>query len=283
VQSLGLDAYFAFPRISWQPKSQSVLEIVEAFNVGADTVAVIDDSPFERAEIAERCPGVRVYADEQALELPDLPEFRPAISEESARRRLSYKTEEAREITRASFADDYESFLRSCAIVAEVARPAEDNLARVHELVQRTNQLNFSGRRYTIDELRGLLAREDVLPLAVKCRDRFGDYGLVGFILVDLDRSCITDLAFSCRVQAKGVERAVLSHLMARLSKNGAQQLNALFKPSAKNGPARAILGDVGFQLDATDAATGVEQYSYPFARGLPDAGPVTIDWEQGT
>ena len=211
-----------------------------------------------------------MYTHEQYRDLLLMPEFRPTLSEDSARRRISYKTEELRDAARADFASDYQSFLRSCEIVAEVRRPNNSNLARVHELVQRTNQLNFSGRRYTLDELEELFARSDTLPVTVQCRDRFGDYGLVGFILVDLGRACVTDLMFSCRVQAKGVERAVLTQIMTRLSKQGADQLGALFKPSPKNGPAKAILEDLEFVLLATDSVTGVEHHAFPLTEDYP-------------
>ena len=283
LERLGLAQYFVFPQISWAPKSSAVATLIEAFNVGADTVAVIDDSEFERAEIGQRCPQVRLYRHDEYRNLPSLPEFRPPLSDESAQRRMSYKAEEFRTTAKVAYEGDYASFLRSCEIVATVRQPGESNLARVYELVQRTNQLNFSGRRYTSEELRSLLGRSDMLPITVHCRDRFGDYGLVGFISVDLGKTCVTDLMFSCRVQAKGVERAVFAELMARLHRSGSSSLDAMFKPSAKNGPAKAILSDLGFELIATDGANGVQHWRYRFERGLPINDVVTLDWSQDT
>jgi len=78
----------------------------------------------------------------------------------------------------------------------------------VHELVQRTNQLNFSGNRYTRSDLEKLLSEPGMFPFTIVCTDRFGDYGLVGFCLLDTTSNTITDMMYSCRVQAKHVEHA---------------------------------------------------------------------------
>jgi len=43
----------------WEPKSRSVARILQAWNIGADAVIFIDDSPMELAEVAAAHPGIR--------------------------------------------------------------------------------------------------------------------------------------------------------------------------------------------------------------------------------
>ena len=63
---------------------------------------------------------------------------------------------------------------------------SDATLKRVYELAQRTNQMNFSGGRYSAQRLSEILADKKFLDTYVlSCRDRFGEYGIIGFAIVD--------------------------------------------------------------------------------------------------
>ncbi len=87
----------------------------------------------------------------------------------------------------------------------------EENLERVHELTQRTNQMNFSGNRYDREVLREIVRKLSSRHHVLSCEDRFGSYGVIGFSLVDRREPRMTDLMFSCRMQSKRVEHAFLA------------------------------------------------------------------------
>jgi len=127
------------------------------------------------------------------------------------RRRLGeYRLLENRTAAAEAFGDNRE-FLRSCAIEVRLTeRPVED-ADRLAELVARTNQLNYTKRRIDREAVAAILDDPDVRSVAVRVRDRFGDYGLVGFAAVAGDR--VEQLAFSCRILGMGVERAVYEWL----------------------------------------------------------------------
>ena len=71
LRRFGLDEDFVFAKVSWDPKSVSLKELIQQFNVGEDTFAFIDDSPFERANELDRAqcvveqhrPRVRLVAE----------------------------------------------------------------------------------------------------------------------------------------------------------------------------------------------------------------------------
>jgi FkbH-like protein len=279
LQKLGIAEYVVFPQINWNPKSQSVSHLITAFNVGADTIAVVDDSPFERAEIMQGCAAVRVYPDTAFRTLLGLPEFRPQVSEESAKRRAFYQAEERRVVQSAAFEGDYLSFLRDCKLLLEVRRTTPDNVARAHELIQRTNQLNFSGQRYTREAVEDLVRREHMLPLSLRCRDRFGEYGLVGFCLVDLTNSTVTDLMLSCRVQAKRVEHAFFGALMHWLRDHGAGVVRARYTKTAKNGQAARVFDEMGFTLAARDEQGVLHTFVFDLQSELPEQDVIDVDW----
>jgi FkbH-like protein len=241
LRRLGLDEYFVFPRIGFGPKSEAVTGLLADLNIGSDTLAFIDDSAFERAEVAGAHPNVRIHDAVELAELAGRPEFDPAVSESSRDRRAQYRGQERRSAARDAFGGDYESFL----------------LGRLHELVQRTNQLNFSGNRYTREELEALLADPAHEAWALECRDRFGDYGIVGFALAERQPPRLADLALSCRVQGKHVEHAFLCFLLARHAERGEVAFEATHRPTPRNAAAAVVFEDLGFERLAGGEATG--------------------------
>jgi len=268
LRRLGLDELFVFPQIGWGPKSEAIAALLRDLNLGADALAFVDDSPFERAQVARAHPAVRVLAAEEAASLPARPEFDPPVTAESSRRRQLYRDQERRAQAQARSSGDYEAFLRECEMQMVVRGAASLPVERLHELIQRTNQLNFSGNRYTRDELAALLADPRYEGYALECSDRFGDYGVVGFALLDRPASRLVDVALSCRVQGKRVEHAFLGFLLERLRERGATRLEALYRETARNREAGRVFSDLGFAELAPEG--GARILGYELARGLP-------------
>ena len=255
---LELSEYFVYPAINWGPKSAGLRQVAEALNIGIDTFALIDDSPFERAEVSTALPMVRVYSDEAIPGLLDLPEFDVPVTEMSKRRRLSYRDQITRELAQERFGDDYLEFLRSCEMTMNIFVPTEEPaIERCLELIQRSNQLNLSGRRYTRSELTELLAVPNVLSLAIECSDRFGDYGIVGFASVDErpQTPVVRDFVLSCRVAQKRVEHALFGALARREAGRGRQLLRAELTRTPRNGPLARVFDDLPFELVSSDEA----------------------------
>jgi FkbH-like protein len=176
-----------------------------------------------------------------------------------------------------SFSGEYFDFLRECEIRLTVARAANAWADRLHELVQRTNQLNFSGRRYSRDEISGLLCDPKIDHFALSCSDRYGEYGVIGFAVVDKSGAVpvLRDLMLSCRVQSKRVEHAFFSYLMKLYQSQGFAAFEAVYRKTERNQPAGKVFGEVGFV--ETGSSDNVIDYRYEFSRGIPEVDVVTV------
>jgi FkbH-like protein len=135
-------------------------------------------------------PDLRVIDDSRIGGLTALPELDAPVTEEARNRRQMYKVEETRESAFRQADSSFLDFLRSCEITLTISALAEANIARVFELSQRTNQLNYAGRATTrkdVEDLRnGVASGKEGLVLS--CTDKFGDYGVIGFAIVDVER-----------------------------------------------------------------------------------------------
>jgi len=248
LKKLGIDEYFLYPQISWNPKSQALSNIAKKLNIGIDTLLFVDDSKFEREEIRLSLPAVRVFDALEHSKLLDLSDLKVPVTEESANRRKMYKVEDERQTLAEGFGQDYMAFLRHCEIKIMLRPMDEENLERVHELTQRTNQMNFSGNRYDRAKLKEILQSGFLDTYVIKCEDKFGTYGVVGFAIVDSREPRLTDLMFSCRIQSKRVEHAFLSFLVAKYTSDKNEAFYADYRKTPRNAPSGQVFEDMGFK-----------------------------------
>lgn len=248
IKALGLAAYFVFPEINWGPKSQSVRRIAENFNVGKDAIAFIDDSAFERNEVKNVHPEVSVFKHNDYLTFIDLAAFNPQTSTESASRRTFYLNQQRRLAKHASFDGEYDEFIKTCDIQLQIRRAQLTFIDRIHELVQRTNQMNFSATRYDREILTQLIQDRSVATFFLNANDKFGDYGMVGFCIIDLNQRRVTDLMFSCRIQSKRVEHAFLCWLLNTAYLSGWDCLQIEYKATTKNSQSAHVFSDLEFK-----------------------------------
>ena len=123
MERLGIAELLLYPHINWRPKSDNLLEIAEELNISIDSFALVDDSPFERAEVSSRLPMVRVYSDSDVPGLLNRPEFNVPVTEEGRQRRKMYMAESQRKRAATVHHGNYAGFLRSCSMVARVFPP----------------------------------------------------------------------------------------------------------------------------------------------------------------
>jgi FkbH-like protein len=275
LKQFGIDEYFLCPQISWQPKSESIRAIAQQLNIGVDSLLFVDDSQFELEQVSASCPGVRVLDALQYRTLPEMKECQVPVTAESKERRKMYQVEAKRQDMAAEFKSDYLAFLRDCQIQLLIQPMTEENIERVHELTQRTNQMNFSGSRYDRDVLKTVLATSHLDTYVLSCEDRFGSYGVVGFSIVDRREPRMTDLMFSCRVQSKRVEHAFLAYIMRTYIRDSGKDFWANYRKTPRNAPSGKVFADLG--MEEVGIADGATSLVFPKDREVPDDGLIRI------
>jgi FkbH-like protein len=269
LRKFGLDEYFLYPQISWSPKSAALLRIAAALNVGLDSMTFIDDSTFERAEVHNACPTVRVIDVTEYRTLPARAEFQVPLTAESSNRKQLYRLQQLRETALDSSQSTYLEFLRDARLELTLTSLSADNIPRVHELTQRTNQMNFSGNRYTRPKLDAIIENPQLDTYVIDCRDRFGIYGTIGFCVLDRQANLVIDLVFSCRIQSKRVEHGFLIYLLQTHRAGGADDFYVSYQRTSRNENASKVFDDLGFE--ALDDKNGVCVLVFRADRDIPE------------
>ncbi len=273
-----LQGLFVAPQVSWEPKSMSIRRITDNLNIGLDAVAFVDDSPFERAEVQYMLPEVLVLSPEEIAAAIDTPAFSPTGStQESARRARMYRQEDERRRAQTTFKGDRASFMAWCEMRLAIAPATEADLPRIHELTERTHQLNSTGRSYTFEQLRERWRDPRWLMPAARLTDRFGDYGLIGAALVDTQPPWPADVwlvelvMLSCRVEGRGIPAALLRWILAEAVNAGMKGIKAVYRVNQQNLPIRLLFRQMGFSKVAGDSFVTVER---DLSTPLPDYPP---------
>lgn len=237
LQAFGIDHYFIYPQINWNSKSHSIAQIAQEINIGIDTLAFVDDQPFEREEVNFAHPDVWCIDAADLSGLLDHPRLTPRfITPESRLRRQMYQSDIQRKVAEEEYTGQNEAFLADLNMVFTIKKAREEDLQRAEELTMRTNQLNTTGYTYSYEELDQLRQSDDHLLFVSSLDDRYGTYGTIGLALVEKEAAYWTVklLLMSCRVMSRGVGTIMMSHLM-NLAKAAGVPLRAHFVPNGRN------------------------------------------------
>lgn len=255
LEYFGLKEFFLYPQIGWDPKSLAIQRIAELLDIGLDTFVLVDDQAFERAEVHERLPSVRVLADTELPTLLENPLFDLPVTSESVKRRSMYQAEQKRKSTFEASTSDYVEFLRGCNLVIQPSVLSHATMERAYELSQRTNQLNVSGRRYSREELIEIVSADGYRTSYIfSCKDRFGDYGIIAMCLVNKSNAQIESFMMSCRVQRKHVENAIFAWLADKLAAKGFDNMFVQYKKTSRNNASVQMLEELGFSFQSTNS-----------------------------
>ena len=256
-------------RINWKPKSENLKSLADELQLGLDSFIFLDDDPVTCAEVQANCPDVLV------LQLPEdeshYAHFLNHVwafdhlksTEEDQKRTLLYRQNVEREQFRAQSLN-FAEFLNSLDLQVRISKMRPDQLARVSQLTQRTNQFNVSTIRRSERDLQVFCESNNSECLVVEASDRFGDYGLVGVMLFTTEGNAITVDTFllSCRALGRGIEHRMLATLGEIAQQRMLASVDLNFIRSGKNQPALDFLttasgneGNGHFSFPATVAA----------------------------
>lgn len=241
---------FVLHKISWQLKVESVAQAAQELNLGRDSFVLVDDNPAERELIRGQFPDIPALDPTQPdswRRLRLLLDFPNTQDTPEARERTAMYRAQARRQEALAAPVDYPGMMRSLGLVAAVRQAEPADLPRLVELAQRTNQFNTTTMRYTRQELQARLAAPDSRVYAGSLRDKFGNLGVVGLVVVERgpEESTISAVVMSCRAMGFDFERLLLHTAVA--GEESGRPVVGRFVPSARNQPAAQLFPENGF------------------------------------
>jgi FkbH-like protein len=258
---------FVSREIGWSPKAEGVQHIMSDVNVTAKSVVFVDDNPVERESIKAQFPGIRVIGANPFHTrriLLNAPETQVrSVTKESSQREAMIRKQIDRESERQTLSREDFLLGLDCRIeLFRVPGQADPRFGRTFELLNKTNQFNTTGKRWTLDAVHQFLAQGgEIFSFIVK--DKFTSYGLVGVILAKHPE--IVQFVMSCRVIGLEIETSVLQALMQHwhAQKLAGPILGTVIK-NESNRPCQDVFLRSGFVVDAQDPTRFVYPHDKP-------------------
>jgi FkbH-like protein len=255
--------HFSAMRINWDDKAAGLRSIAAELSIGTDSLVLLDDNPVECENVRRQLPEVRVLRLDGdptsfAERLRRLPVFeRLALSAEDRERGRLYASQRERAELQRS-AGSLEDFHRSLQMRVEIAPLTPATMARAAQLTQKTNQFNMTTRRYTEQQMAAFASDPRSVVLTAGVKDRFGDQGIVGLVIVETSEVVwmLDTFLLSCRVIGRAVETAFLATIVQEARSAGAVHLRGSFMPTPKNAPAAGVYEAHGFRRRAEEHGT---------------------------
>ena len=269
--------------IHWGAKSESIGRILETWNIGADSVVFIDDSPLELAEVQAKYPTIECLLFDRKNPEAMLRLFwnlrelfgKPVLTDEDRMRASSLRSADLfRTQTGTTPSAEFLSNVGSKITIDYGVNPSD---RRAFELVNKTNQFNLNGRRFSEAEWNEALRQPRAFSAVVSYEDKFGLLGKIAVILGDVgDRGAtIHTWVMSCRAFGRNIEYQILHRLFGHLR---VSQLRLSYMPTERNGPLREFLASIGCLNGANEAVLGESDFRRQSPPLSHEVKEVTLD-----
>ncbi len=240
---------------NWDSKDRNFIEISNNLSLGADSLLFIDDNKFERHIVEEQLKGVI------APEISDVSDYikiidrggyfeSTVISSEDTKRVDMYRENAERTKFKSQFRN-YSEFLLSLEMKSEIKSFDLIHLARITQLINKSNQFNLTTQRFTQLEIEDIRSNNEYITLYGDLKDKFGDNGIVSVLIGKIEKNqCHIILwIMSCRVLKRDMEYAMMDEIVKKCREKNINEIYGYFYPTTKNSIVSDFYDKMGFSL----------------------------------
>jgi FkbH-like protein len=241
---------------NWDDKAQNLVKIAAQLNIGIDSLVFVDDNPIERARIREALPTVAV---------PELPEdpagyaqtlaqagyFEAVNFTQEDRERAELYGKDAKRSALLSVSTSMDVFLSGLEMSVVHSPFGKSDMARVTQLINKTNQFNTVTQRYTAEEVATRANGPEYITLQFRLLDRYGDNGIVSVVILGPTSEAgvleIETWVMSCRVFGRELEFETMNIVAEAARQKGAHRIVASYIPTERNAIVKDLYSNLRF------------------------------------
>lgn len=215
---------FLSPRINWEEKSSNIKKILTNLSLREEDTLFIDDNFIELQKVKNEITKINclhfdqksifsnLNKDERLNKIRILEEDRLKYKQY----KLKYKYDELKKKSRLNL--NTNDFLKTLKQKIEFINCDSSNFERAIQLINKTNQFNFSLNRYNANDLRKILNDKNYYLKLVNFKDKFGNHGIIGLFVLKFDGKniLITDLLLSCRILYRKIEDYIIFNILKK-------------------------------------------------------------------
>ncbi|MDO5295684.1 MAG: HAD-IIIC family phosphatase [bacterium] len=279
---------FVAKYIDWHDKTDNIKKMAQELSIGLNAIVFLDDNPAEREHMREACPEVTVI--EFPADSAKLPQtiarayndyfFTLEVTSEDLHKTEMYRNLALSQAEQKN-AVTAEAYLKRLMMTIDIHCIKSEEIKRVTQLANKTNQFNLTGRRYSEDEICALAASRKADIVTVHLTDKYGPLGLIAVIILRYDghKARIEQFFMSCRAMGRRVEDELMAFLKRHLASQQIDQLSASYVKTAKNTPVTDLYEQLGFiVLSSSETPSGVDKEYMAETASLPESTGLFIN-----
>ncbi len=250
---------FIIIKANWNPKNMNIKDIAAELNLGADSFVFVDDNPAERHIVESTVEGIavpEVDTPENYIQIIDRNGYfeMTNFSQEDLKKNELYKDNAKRSQMMSTF-DNYDDYLKSLQMKAEICSFKPIYLERISQLSNKSNQFNLTTKRYSLSDIENVANSENYIKIYGKLADIFGDNGVISVVIGHIKgKELHLDLwIMSCRVLKRNMEFAMMDELVAQAQAQGLTTIYGYYYPTLKNKMVKEFYEEMGFTLIEED------------------------------
>ena len=246
---------FVAAEISWNPKPAGIQKIQEALNLKVKDFVFIDDRSDERAMATGELPTLTAVDPCLEETWATFDAWATLLGNDEGDRTQLYRARAEREMALTGQAETQAAadLFQKLQLSLDIRRASTDDLKRVHELINRTNQWNLQGSRCTFGDVKAWHESPRHIVYTARVADKYGDMGLVCCCVAEFGERALMVPVFvlSCRVFGYGVETMILERLKEDAAvRFGVPRVQGVFVETPHNKLCRSMYAEHGFVLE---------------------------------
>ncbi|MEK6984367.1 MAG: HAD-IIIC family phosphatase [Nanoarchaeota archaeon] len=256
LKKFEIERYFGNMQIGWGLKSDAIKKLAKIYSIGYDEILFIDDDPFQRAEVQSQLPAINAIGLEDPIDILNVEGVQPMNATPEDKRRVQIlKEQRNREQAEKDHKGDFKEFLKQCSMIMTVRYIEDNDWDRVCQLINRTNELNATGNRYTLEELKDSYEKNNDIVLVVELTDKFGDYGLIAESIIarEMYGWFIKDLTVSCRTMGRGIGSTLVIAILHHAKEQGIKKVRGMLVETESNWRVKPLYEKRGFDKISVD------------------------------
>lgn len=236
---------FAQVLANWNDKSANLEKIASNLNLLPEHFCFVDDSKFEIEQMQHQLPEVAcLHLDSNTQDrVASLAQknwfWKSSLTTEDKKRADFYSPQKRQKFSAADLQTELSLELL-----------AENEIERAHQLLQKTNQFNFTCDRLTWADLKDRVASPDYEVFRYTARDQVEDLGFIGLVIVrktSQHQVLFENWVMSCRAFHRNIENQILERLLQKMRSDGFTDFKLRYVPQNRNSKARQFIEDIGF------------------------------------
>ena len=241
-------------KANWSDKAGNIQEISKELNIHNDALVFIDDNPAERDLVKQFLPEINVLnvTDDISdyIDILDKSGFFEvtSISKDDINRNSTFEANKQR----AKFekkAVNYQEYLISLEMKSVIKESKGEQIERISQLINKTNQFNLTTFRHTAAEVTKFIESKDSIVIYGTLDDRFGENGIISVMVCNVfpEEIEIHIWVMSCRVFKRDMEFAMFDKLVDIAKKMNKKIIRGIFIPTKKNQLVSDLYETLGF------------------------------------